>query len=84
MESLVATIAEEIERYCVAHPDARDTADGISWWVHLQRQEDLRNSIPEAIEVLLARGVLERSLAPDGAQLYGYRAPAKQATAQPE
>lgn len=72
-ESLVQIVAGEIERYCVAHPGARDTVDGISWWVYLQRQEDLRNSVLAAIELLLARGVLERSVAPDGAELYGYR-----------
>lgn len=73
MKSLVQQVAGDIERYCIAHPHARDTADGISWWVHMQRQEDIRNSVPEAIELLLSQGVLERSAAPDGAELYGYR-----------
>jgi hypothetical protein len=73
LESRVQAVADEIERYCIAHPEARDTVDGISWWVHLQRQEDLRQSVPLAIELLLAHGILERSLAPDGAELYGFR-----------
>ena len=67
-------VASEIQRYCIAHPDARDTAEGICWWVQIQREKDLRNSVLEAIELLLARGVLERSLAPDGVELFGCRA----------
>lgn len=74
MENLVQVVAGEIERYCIAHPDAVDTADGICWWVHLQRQADVRNSVPEAIDLLVAQGVLERRLAPDGSELFGYRA----------
>jgi hypothetical protein len=74
LESLVQVVASEIARYSTAHPDARDTAEGISWWVQMQRQEDIRNSVPEAIALLLSQGILERSLAPDGAQLYGFRA----------
>jgi hypothetical protein len=67
------TVAGEIERYCIAHPEARDTADGISWWVQMQRQEDIRNTVPAAIQLLLERGVLERSTSADGSALYGYR-----------
>lgn len=67
-------MAGEIERYCIAHPDARDTAEGISWWVQMQRQEDIRNIVPAAIELLLERGILECSVSADGAELYGYRA----------
>lgn len=74
MESPVQVVADEIERYCIAHPDARDTAEGISWWVQIQREADLRDSVLGAIELLLSQGVLERSLTPDGAELFGYRA----------
>jgi hypothetical protein len=73
LESRVQVVADEIERYCIAHPEARDTVDEISWWVQLQRQEDLRQSVPRAIELLLAHGILKSSLGPDGAELYGFR-----------
>ena len=74
MGRMAETVAGEIERYCLAHPDARDTADGISWWVQMQRQQDIRDTVPAAIELLIERGILERSTSPDGAELYGYRA----------
>ena len=74
LENAVNVVAGEIRRYCIAHPEARDTADGISRWVQIQRQEDIRNTVPEAIRLLLAQGVLERSLAPDGAEVFGFRA----------
>jgi hypothetical protein len=78
LENLVQRIAGEIERYCIAHPHARDTADGISWWVQLQRQAEIRDSVPEAIELLIARGVLVRRVAPGGTPLFGYRSQSKE------
>jgi len=29
--------------------EARDTVGGISWWMQIQRQEDIRDTVPQAI-----------------------------------
>jgi len=64
-------IAEEIQRYCVAHPDARDTIEGIAWWVQMQRQEDLKNDVCDAVKVLVKRGVLTPHTLRDGSEVFG-------------
>jgi hypothetical protein len=71
LESLVEVVASDIERYCIAHPEACDTAEGIFWWVQLQRQDDIRSSVAGAIALLLSKGVLQCSFAPDGTELFG-------------
>lgn len=64
-------VAAEIKRYCVAHPDARDTLAGIVWWVQLQRQEDLKSSVAAAVQMLVQQGILERYEIRDGSEVYG-------------
>src|SRR5258708_7753707 len=49
-------IAAEIQRYCTAHPGARDTLEGVMWWVQLQRNEDFKCRIAEAVEWLVKCG----------------------------
>ncbi len=66
-------VAAEIRRYCIAHPDARDTVEGIAWWVHMQRQEELRNMLSDAICLLVREGVLEKFATRDGSAVYGVR-----------
>jgi hypothetical protein len=73
LRGLTIRVAAEIERYCVANPDARDTPEGIAWWVQMQRQADIRNSVPDAIQLLVERGVLERYKSLDGADVYGFK-----------
>jgi hypothetical protein len=69
-------IAEEIKRYCIAHPGARDTIAGIAWWVQLQRQADLHSSVAAAVQMLVRQGILERYEIRDGSELYGSKRPA--------
>jgi hypothetical protein len=64
-------VAEEIRRYCAAHPGARDTLEGIVWWVQMQRQEDIRSSVSEAVAWLVAQGALERFELQDGSEVFG-------------
>lgn len=64
-------VAAEIQRYCAKHPDARDTLEGIAWWVHMQREEDMRDSVAEAVRLLVKEGKLERHRLQDGSEVFG-------------
>jgi hypothetical protein len=64
-------IADEIRRYCASRPDARDTIDGIVWWVRMQRQEDFRNGVVAAVQLLVKEGVLEEFQLQDGTVVFG-------------
>jgi hypothetical protein len=64
-------VAEEIRRYCTAHPNARDTLEGIAWWVQIQRQEDFHKDVVAAVEWLVNQGVLERHRLQDGSEVFG-------------
>ena len=64
-------VAADIRRYCIAHPDARDTLVGITWWLEMQEQEDIATSVAEAVDLLLQQGLLERYQQLDGTELFG-------------
>jgi len=70
-------LAAEIRRYCVEHPDARDTLDGIAWWLALQRQEETRDQLRAAVESLVAQGVLVEHRLSDGSIVFGCAAAKK-------
>ena len=75
-----ATLAEELRRYCVAHPNAMDSVEGIVFWLVMQRQETtvqpLLQDVREAVELLVKEGVLIRYERPNGASVFGCSAPA--------
>ena len=71
MRRSVRLIAEEIHRYAVAHPRARDTVDGIVWWLHMQREEDIRSNVADAVAWLVQQGVLVQYHLPDGSSAFG-------------
>jgi hypothetical protein len=66
-------VAEEIRRYCAAHPRARDTIEGIAWWVQMQVQNDIRNRVADAVSLLVKEGRLEQHRLQDGSVVYGCR-----------
>ena len=63
-------IASDIRRYCVANPHARDSIDGIAWWLVLQRFEDARAQLRDAVDALVRQGVLEAHTLADGTVLF--------------
>jgi hypothetical protein len=63
-------VAAEIRRYCAAHPDARDTIEGITWWVSLQRQHDLKSAVSAAVQLLVQQGALARHRLQDGSEVF--------------
>lgn len=71
MRRPVLMIAKEIQRYALANPQARDTAEGIAWWIRMQREDDLKNDVADAIALLVRRGFLRPYLLPDGSNVFG-------------
>ena len=71
MRSSTKRIAAQIERYCSAHPNARDTLDGIAWWVQMQIQEEIRTGVADAVRALVEQGTLERHRLQDGSEVFG-------------
>jgi hypothetical protein len=65
-------VIRAILRHLIAHPEAKDTLDGIAlWWMSDCEVEPSAVAVREAVQWLVARGVMaRRSIAPDLA-LYG-------------
>lgn len=68
---LTQHVADEIRRYCGAHPHACDTLEGITWWVALSRYEETRSVIQDAVGFLEHRGELRRHELFDGSVVFG-------------
>ena len=66
-------IAEEIQRYCAAHPNACDSVEGIAWWVQMQRQEDMKVAVRAAVDWLVKQGVLQKHELQDGSVVFRCR-----------
>ena len=81
MRNSTRRIAAQIARYCSAHPHARDTLDGIAWWVQMQWQEEIRSGVADAVKILVEQGTLERHRLQDGSEVYGCRG--RSAAAEP-
>jgi hypothetical protein len=75
--AIVGHVVAELRRYVLAHPHAADGLNGVArWWLppHLA-QTALRNDVQEALEELVAQGLIERRELPDGSILFGARRP---------
>ena len=71
-----ASVMKAILRYLVAHPDAKDTVDGITrWWLAPRADPDghqwNRDVVQEAIDELVARGWVVRRETTPSHVLYG-------------
>ena len=67
----VERIAREIESYLSAHPDAADTAEGITtWWVSLVDRAATLPQVEAALHILVQQGRVRRQMLPDGNCLY--------------
>jgi hypothetical protein len=61
----------EISEYLRNHPNAGDTATGISeWWLGGQYDEKLNSEVEEALHLLMGQGLVVRSVLCDGTFLY--------------
>jgi len=75
-------LAAEITRYCAAHPGARDTVEGIAWWLAIQRSRDTLEELRSAVNSLVDQKVLVAFRLNDGTTVYG--CPADERTQDPE
>jgi Fe2+ or Zn2+ uptake regulation protein len=67
----VRSIAEEIERYLARHPNAADSADGIHrWWLPTRSSEKPLESVEAALELLVGRGVVSKTVLEGGRVIY--------------
>jgi hypothetical protein len=72
-EELVAMAMHAIVGYLRAHPHARDTAAGIhQWWLPELRAAAQLEDVEEALERLVATGVVRAQTLPGGAVVYGH------------
>lgn len=71
MQGSTHPIAEEIRRYCVAHPEARDTVEGIAWWLAIQRSSDSLEEVRAAVDSLVEQAVLVAYRLNDGTTVFG-------------
>ncbi len=57
--------------YLRAHPQAADTVDGIvGWWLPRQRHDEAVDRVQDALDKLVASGLLEKITLVDGTVLY--------------
>ena len=67
----VANIADAIERYLRAHPDAADSVEGIRlWWLTGDGAEESPECVGAALERLEAAGIVDRRTLPGGQVVY--------------
>jgi hypothetical protein len=67
----LAPIADAIERYLRAHPDAADTVEGIRlWWLRGNAADEAPERVRIALERLEAAGVVTRRKLPGGQVIY--------------
>ena len=73
-EDAAQVIAQTIERYLDANREAADSAEGIRrWWLPPALAEESPGTVEEALDRLVAAGVIQRRPLPDGRVLYAKR-----------
>lgn len=74
--SSVRAVAQVVLEYLQAHPQAADTAEGVSaWWLGTSRRGVRVASVVEALEALVARGTVTYETTPAGETVYRLRRP---------
>lgn len=67
----ISDLADEVERYLAAHPDAADSAEGIRrWWLPAGRLDVRTDQLQSALALLVARGRIVERRMPDGRRIY--------------
>jgi hypothetical protein len=70
VQPAIQRVADEIHRYCIAHPDACDSVEGIAWWLARQRYDESLTVVRAAVDVLVADGRLVPHQVGDGSTLF--------------
>jgi hypothetical protein len=67
----IQDIAQVIERYLSAHPNAADTVEGIAnYWLKSGRVKATAEQVQQAISLLIDWGLMSQKTLPDGTALY--------------
>jgi hypothetical protein len=67
----LAAVANAIKRYLDAHPHAADSVEGIArWWLTRQRFEEAMEIVEEALERLVAKDEVTKTVMGEGKILY--------------
>jgi Fe2+ or Zn2+ uptake regulation protein len=65
-------LARKIERYLQAHPRAADSLEGVvQWWLPATKTEWEAAQVQRALEHLVNKGVVRKTVLLDGRILYG-------------
>jgi hypothetical protein len=70
MHPLAEELAHEIRRYCRLNPHARDSLEGIAWWIAFQHMEEARGQLQTVIDDLVIQGNLRRQQNSDGSVIF--------------
>jgi hypothetical protein len=61
----------EIIEYLLKHPSAADTVEGIlDWWIPMQRYDNAKEEITQALNDLVRQGLIEVVVLSNGSRLY--------------
>ena len=67
----LSEFVEEILRYVVAHPGAKDTVSGIQkWWLPRRISEEGKRKIEESLKLLVSKGWLIQRCPPQSETIY--------------
>ena len=67
----LSEFVEEILRYVVAHPGAKDTVNGIqNWWLPRRISEEGKGKIAKSLKLLVAKGWLIARCPPQSETIY--------------
>ena len=67
----IASIANEIRNYILAHPNAADSLEGvIKWWLMRQRFESATDRVQKALDYLIAEGLVSKKAVASGRVVY--------------
>ncbi|HUG24190.1 hypothetical protein [Piscinibacter sp.] len=71
-------LINDILEYLVSHPQAADSADGVSrWWLARNARAPSQADVERALATLVERGLLRRVELPDGTVIYCCEASAR-------
>ena len=67
----ISDIEQEISRYLEEHMNAADSVDGIArWWLSRQRYEETLERVQQAVDELVSKGVVKKSVTASGNTVY--------------
>ena len=67
----IPEIAQQVRNYLLMHPNAADSLHGVlRWWLPRQRYEESLDKMQQALEYLIAEGVVAKKILVGGEIVY--------------